>query len=88
MLITTICVVCVVPQVREVRSQLKEIMIQQHLPLKSCGNDWDIIRKCICSSYFHQAARLKVRRYIILFGFHNNNSNSYSNNDNIVIIII
>lgn len=25
----------------------------------SCGTDWDIIRKCICSAYFHQAARLK-----------------------------
>ena len=47
-------------QVREVRGQLKDIMIQQRMPLKSCGNDWDVIRKCICSSYFHQAARLKV----------------------------
>ena len=35
-------------------------MDQNKMPLVSCGSDWDIIRKCICSSYFHQAARLKV----------------------------
>lgn len=47
-------------QVREVRGQLKDIMVQHRLAVRSCGNDWDVIRKCICSSYFHQAARLKV----------------------------
>lgn len=47
-------------KVREVRQQLKEIMDQQKMDLVSCGNEWDIVRKCICSSYFHQAARLKV----------------------------
>ncbi|XP_031561491.1 pre-mRNA-splicing factor ATP-dependent RNA helicase PRP16-like [Actinia tenebrosa] len=46
-------------KVREVRGQLKEIMLQHKIPLKSCGNDWDVIRKCICSAYFHQAAKLK-----------------------------
>lgn len=46
-------------KVREVRQQLKDIVIQQKLDMKSCGTDWDIIRKCICSAYFHQAARLK-----------------------------
>ncbi|KAK3086642.1 hypothetical protein FSP39_021298 [Pinctada imbricata] len=46
-------------KVREVRQQLKEIMDQQKMDLISCGNEWDIVRKCICSSYFHQAARLK-----------------------------
>ena len=50
----------VVVQVREVRQQLKDIMDQQKLPLVSSGTEWDIVRKCICSSYFHQAARLKV----------------------------
>merc|ERR1719411_1280840 len=25
----------------------------------SCGSDWDVVRKCICAAYFHQAARLK-----------------------------
>ncbi|XP_015111383.1 pre-mRNA-splicing factor ATP-dependent RNA helicase PRP16 [Diachasma alloeum] len=46
-------------KVREVRQQLEEILKQQKLELTSCGNDWDIVRKCICSAYFHQAARLK-----------------------------
>lgn len=48
-------------KVREVRQQLKDIMDQQKLTVVSSGTEWDIIRKCICSSYFHQAARLKVR---------------------------
>ena len=47
-------------KVREVRGQLKDIMVQHRMSLRSCGNDWDVVRKCICSSYFHQAARLKV----------------------------
>ncbi|KAL4701898.1 hypothetical protein ACJJTC_013186 [Scirpophaga incertulas] len=46
-------------KVREVRQQLKDIMQQQRLPLTSCGTDWDTVRKCICSAYFQQAARLK-----------------------------
>ncbi|XP_065572716.1 pre-mRNA-splicing factor ATP-dependent RNA helicase PRP16-like [Artemia franciscana] len=46
-------------RVREVHAQLKEIMEQQKIPIVSCGTEWDIIRKCICSAYFHQAARLK-----------------------------
>ena len=50
-------------KVREVRQQLKDIMDQQKLALVSCGTEWDIVRKCICCSYFHQAARLKVGVY-------------------------
>ncbi|KAJ8343832.1 hypothetical protein SKAU_G00311610 [Synaphobranchus kaupii] len=46
-------------KVREVRAQLKDIMVQQRMNLVSCGSDWDIIRKCICAAYFHQAAKLK-----------------------------
>ncbi|KAH1026329.1 pre-mRNA-splicing factor ATP-dependent RNA helicase PRP16 [Dendroctonus ponderosae] len=46
-------------KVREVRQQLKDIVVQQKFEIKSCGTDWDIVRKCICSAYFHQAARLK-----------------------------
>jgi pre-mRNA-splicing factor ATP-dependent RNA helicase DHX38/PRP16 len=46
-------------KVREVRSQLKDIMDSQKMQLVSSGTDWDIIRKCICAAYFHQAARLK-----------------------------
>ena len=51
-------------KVREVRQQLKDIMDQKKMPVISCGNDWDIVRKCICSAYFHQAAKLKVRTYV------------------------
>ncbi|XP_013188412.2 pre-mRNA-splicing factor ATP-dependent RNA helicase PRP16 isoform X5 [Amyelois transitella] len=46
-------------KVREVRQQLRDILQQQRLPLVSCGTDWDTVRKCICSAYFQQAARLK-----------------------------
>ncbi|XP_076470815.1 pre-mRNA-splicing factor ATP-dependent RNA helicase PRP16-like [Babylonia areolata] len=46
-------------KVREVQQQLREIMEQQKMELVSSGTEWDIIRKCICSAYFHQAARLK-----------------------------
>jgi len=46
-------------KVREVRQQLAEIMEQRKMEIITCGTDWDIIRKCICSSYFQQAARLK-----------------------------
>ncbi|CEI97517.1 Putative Adenosinetriphosphatase [Rhizopus microsporus] len=44
---------------REVRSQLMDIMKSIKMPYVSCGTDWDVIRKCICSAYFHQAARVK-----------------------------
>ncbi|XP_063293889.1 pre-mRNA-splicing factor ATP-dependent RNA helicase PRP16 [Pelobates fuscus] len=46
-------------KVREVRAQLKDIMVAQRMSLSSCGSDWDVVRKCICAAYFHQAARLK-----------------------------
>lgn len=44
---------------KEVRQQLKEIMESQKMAVKSCGSEWDIVRKAICGAYFHQAARLK-----------------------------
>lgn len=54
-------------KVREIRQQLKDIMECQKMPLMSCGQDWDIIRKCICSAYFHQAARIKsIGEYVNL----------------------
>lgn len=36
-------------KVREVRQQLRDIMQQHKMPIESCGTDWDVIRKCICS---------------------------------------
>ena len=54
-------------KVREVRAQLKDIMDSQKLPLTSAATDWDVIRKCICSAYFHNAARLKgIGEYVNL----------------------
>lgn len=44
---------------KEIREQLQDIMKVQQMELKSCGYDWDIIRKCICSGYYHQAAKVK-----------------------------
>jgi pre-mRNA-splicing factor ATP-dependent RNA helicase DHX38/PRP16 len=44
---------------REVRQQLIEIMESQKIQNVSCGMDWDVVRKCICSSFFYQTARLK-----------------------------
>ncbi|CAG0912978.1 unnamed protein product [Notodromas monacha] len=46
-------------KVREVHGQLKDIMDSNKMTITSCGSDWDVVRKCICSAYFHQAARLK-----------------------------
>ncbi|KAL8954213.1 MAG: hypothetical protein Q9183_007264 [Haloplaca sp. 2 TL-2023] len=35
--------------------------------MTSCGTDWDVIRKCICSGYYHQAAKVKgIGEYINL----------------------
>ncbi|KAF2362557.1 DEAD/DEAH box helicase domain, partial [Trinorchestia longiramus] len=54
-------------KVREVRQQLKEIMEQQKFGVVSAGNDEDLIRKCICTAYFHQACRLKgIGEYVNL----------------------
>jgi pre-mRNA-splicing factor ATP-dependent RNA helicase DHX38/PRP16 len=46
-------------KVREVRAQLLDIMKVLKIPETSSGIDWDIVRKAICSSYFHNAARMK-----------------------------
>ena len=52
---------------REVRSQLMDIMKSLGMKYISCGTNWDVVRKCICSAYFHQAARLKsIGEYVNL----------------------
>ncbi|CDW53890.1 pre mRNA splicing factor ATP dependent RNA [Trichuris trichiura] len=54
-------------KVREIRAQLKDIMDQQKMDILSCGTDWDVVRKCVCSAYFHNAARLKgIGEYVNL----------------------
>ncbi|KAG2371258.1 Pre-mRNA-splicing factor ATP-dependent RNA helicase [Vigna angularis] len=50
---------------REVRSQLLDILKTLKIPLTSCWPDTDIVRKAVCSAYFHNAARLKgVGEYV------------------------
>ncbi len=52
---------------KEIRDQLLDIMKMQKMQMVSCGTDWDVIRKCICSGYYHQAAKVKgVGEYINL----------------------
>lgn len=46
-------------KVREVRGQLQDILKSLGVSIVSCGADWDVVRKAICSSYFHNAAKLK-----------------------------
>ena len=41
------------------RQQLLDIMTQQKVAVQSAGTDWDLVRKAICSAYFHNAAKLK-----------------------------
>ncbi len=52
---------------REIRQQLLEITQTKNMRVVSCGSNWDPIRKCICSGYFHQGARVKgIGEYINL----------------------
>lgn len=52
---------------KEVREQLVDIMKMQKMAMASCGSDWDVIRKCICSGYYHHAAKVKgIGEYINL----------------------
>jgi pre-mRNA-splicing factor ATP-dependent RNA helicase DHX38/PRP16 len=44
---------------KEIRDQLLDIVRMQKMELISCGMDWDIIRKCVCSGYYHQAAKYR-----------------------------
>ncbi|KAL9110285.1 MAG: hypothetical protein Q9227_005192 [Pyrenula ochraceoflavens] len=43
----------------EIRQQLSDILASSKLELCSAGTDWDPIRRCICSGYFPQAARVR-----------------------------
>ena len=52
---------------KEIREQLLSIMTMQKMAMVSCGTDWDVIRKCICSGYYHQAAKVKgIGEYVNL----------------------
>ncbi|KAI4340648.1 hypothetical protein MLD38_025461 [Melastoma candidum] len=50
---------------RDVRSQLLDILKTLKIPLTTSWPDLDIVRKAICSAYFHNASRLKgVGEYV------------------------
>lgn len=54
-------------RVREVRSQLADICRTLRIQIKSSGTDWDVVRKVICSGYFHHAAKMKgIGEYVNL----------------------
>ncbi|GAB5360696.1 hypothetical protein AAMO2058_000649300 [Amorphochlora amoebiformis] len=54
-------------KVREIRSQLLDIMKSQKMAVNSCGTDWDPVRKAVCSAYFQNAGRLKgIGQYVNL----------------------
>ncbi|KEG02478.1 pre-mRNA-splicing factor ATP-dependent RNA helicase PRP16, putative [Plasmodium vinckei vinckei] len=44
---------------KEVYSQLSDIIKSLRIKNVSCNNKWDLVRKTICSGYFHNAAKLK-----------------------------
>jgi pre-mRNA-splicing factor ATP-dependent RNA helicase DHX38/PRP16 len=52
---------------REVRSQLMDIMKSEKMQYVSCGTNWDIIRQCLATAYFHQASKVKgIGEYVNL----------------------
>ncbi|KAL9080236.1 MAG: hypothetical protein Q9157_000958 [Trypethelium eluteriae] len=52
---------------QEIRQQLGDIMTKKEMELVSCGTDWDILRRCICAGFYHQAAKVKgIGEYINL----------------------
>lgn len=44
---------------REIRMQIADIMKKEEMELISCGYDTEIVRRCICAGYYHQAAKRK-----------------------------
>ena len=54
-------------KVREIRGQLVDILKRLRIPMRSCGSDWDIVRKAVCSAYFTNAAKVKgIDEYVNL----------------------
>ena len=44
----------------EIRRQLEDIAREEGMEISSVGpSQWDVVRKCICSAYFHHCAHLK-----------------------------
>ena len=42
---------------QEIRQQITDIMTSNKMELVSCGYDLDVVRECICSGFYHQAAK-------------------------------
>lgn len=52
---------------REIRNQLIKVMKKNKIPIISSGSNWDIVRKCICSAFAHQASKVAaLKRYVNL----------------------
>ncbi|SCV03685.1 LAMI_0H10132g1_1 [Lachancea mirantina] len=52
---------------RDIRMQLCRSMERQGLYVESSGTDWSIVRKCICSAYAQQAAKIAgLSKYVHL----------------------
>jgi hypothetical protein len=48
-----------------VRSQMLDIMDTLKVAHTSAGTNWDLVRKAICSAYFHNAAKIKgIGQYV------------------------
>ncbi|KAI9890784.1 MAG: DEAH-box RNA helicase prp16 [Vezdaea aestivalis] len=51
----------------DIRAQLRDILVALKLEIKSCGTDWELIRKCVCAGFYYQAAKIKgVDEYVNL----------------------
>lgn len=46
-------------KVREVRAQLKDLLVQHNIKLESADQNLDQVRKAVCSGYFINAAKIK-----------------------------
>jgi pre-mRNA-splicing factor ATP-dependent RNA helicase DHX38/PRP16 len=56
-------------KVKEVRSQILDIMTKLKMKLSTCGQDWDVVRKAICAGYYHHSAKLKgIGEYVNMLG--------------------
>ena len=54
-------------KVKEIRSQLAELCEKCRIPNTSSGMEWDVVRKCIASSYFVKAGKLRgIGEYVNL----------------------
>eukprot|EP01080_Neovahlkampfia_damariscottae_P007206 gene7206-11522_t len=56
-------------KIREVREQILDIMKKLKLRLTTIGQDWDVVRKAICSGFYHHCSKLKgIGEYVNLLG--------------------